>query len=375
MTYTATVTPVNAGPAAPSGVVEFLDAGTAITSCASEPLSAGPLSSSATCTLSYGASGSHTITAAYLADANFAGSTSPSQAVTVPPSPPAVAAAQTGTVRSSSPTKVTFVGTVDPQGQPTLYHFEYGATTGYGSTTPEQFAGSGSAPVTVSAVVSGLDPGTVYHYRVVASNATGTGRSPDQTAATAPLVPLPSRSEGAVPVSGTVLIKRRGTHRFVRLTVGQLIPDGSEIDATSGRLELIVATDTHGHTATGTLYGGRIIVHQTGGAHPRTIAALSLPLTGCTPVVPAANPYAKIARRRPRGPRARHIWVTEHNANFNTRGQYVSTSVQGTTWLTEDTCTTSLVRVTHGVVLVRDLLHHRTIRVRTGHSYTVRKGR
>ncbi len=270
---------------------------------------------------------------------------------------------------------MTFVGTVDPQGQPTTFHFEYGTTTRYGSSTPEQSAGSGTTPVTVSATVSGLKPGVVYQYRVVATNAAGTSRSADATATTAAFVPVPGRTEVAVPVSGTVLIRLAGTRRFVRLTAGQLIPDGSEIDVTNGRVRLIVAADRHGLTRTATLYGGRIIVHQTRGPHPRTIAALSLPLTGCTPVVTAANPFAKIARGRPRRRRrARHVWVTESGGSFNTSGQYVSTSVQGTTWLTADTCTTSLVRVTHGVVLVRDRLHHRTIRLRAGHSYTVRKG-
>ena len=372
VTYTATVTPVDTGAALPSGAVEFVDAGTAIGSCASQSLTAGSSSSTATCTLSYGSAGSHSITATYLGDVNFTGSASPPQAaVTVRPVPPTV---QAVSVRSSSPTSVTFVGVVDPQGQPTTYHFEYGPTTRYGSSTPEQSAGSGTTPVTVSATVSGLKPGVVYQYRLVATNSAGVSGSADTTAATAALVPVPGRTEVAVPVSGTVLIRLAGTRRFVQLTAGQLIPDGSEIDVTNGRVRLIVAADRHGLTRTATLYGGRIIVHQTAGQHPRTIAALSLPLTGCTPVVPAANPFAKIARRRPRRRRARHVWVTESGGSFNTSGQYVSTSVQGTTWLTADTCTTSLVRVTHGVVLVRDRLHHRTIRLRSGHSYIVRKG-
>jgi hypothetical protein len=89
VTYTATVTPDHAGPTEPSGSVEFQDGGTAIGSCSRQPLSAGASSSTATCTLSYSAVGSHTITATYLADANFTGSTSsPAQTVTVQPPPP-----------------------------------------------------------------------------------------------------------------------------------------------------------------------------------------------------------------------------------------------------------------------------------------------
>ena len=89
VSYTATVTPAHAGPAEPSGTVEFLDGGSAIGACASQPLTAGASSSTATCTLSYPAAGSHSITATYLADANFAGSTStPAQTVTVPTTGP-----------------------------------------------------------------------------------------------------------------------------------------------------------------------------------------------------------------------------------------------------------------------------------------------
>lgn len=68
VTYTATVTPADAGVAEPSDSVEFLDGRTAIGSCASPPLTAGPSSSVATCTLSYPAAGSHNIAATYLGD-------------------------------------------------------------------------------------------------------------------------------------------------------------------------------------------------------------------------------------------------------------------------------------------------------------------
>ncbi len=99
VTYTATVTPVHAGPPEPSGAVQFLDGGTPIGSCSSQPIPAGAMSSSATCTLSYAAAGSHSITAVYSGDGNFNGSTSsPAQTVTVPQPPststPAVTVSQ-----------------------------------------------------------------------------------------------------------------------------------------------------------------------------------------------------------------------------------------------------------------------------------------
>jgi sugar lactone lactonase YvrE len=66
-------------------------------------------------------------------------------------------------------TKATLNGTVNPEGLPTTYYFEYGKTTSYGTTVPvgAGSAGSGSSPVAVSEPIANLDPGTTYHYRLV----------------------------------------------------------------------------------------------------------------------------------------------------------------------------------------------------------------
>ncbi|MGH3168465.1 MAG: Ig-like domain repeat protein [Trebonia sp.] len=78
VTYTATVTPAQAGSSSPSGTVEFLDGGSPISGCGAQPISGG----TATCTVSYTAAGTHAITAQYGGDANFDGSTSPATTVT-----------------------------------------------------------------------------------------------------------------------------------------------------------------------------------------------------------------------------------------------------------------------------------------------------
>lgn len=82
-TYTATVTPPAArpGPVEPIGSVEFLDGGQPISSCANQPLTNG----AATCTVTYAATGQHSITAQYLGDADFVGSTSPLEPVSAVP--------------------------------------------------------------------------------------------------------------------------------------------------------------------------------------------------------------------------------------------------------------------------------------------------
>ena len=81
----------------------------------------------------------------------------------------------------------TLNGSVNPEGQSTTYKFDYGTSTSYGSSVPSPAgsAGSGTSTVNESATLNGLRPGTTYHYRIEATNATGTTDGPDQTFTTA----------------------------------------------------------------------------------------------------------------------------------------------------------------------------------------------
>jgi hypothetical protein len=84
---------------------------------------------------------------------------------------------------------------IHPGYRPTTYHFEYGLTDHYGSSTTESpSVGSDNAVHPVSASISNLAPLTLYHFRVVATNAIGVTDGPDQTFSTlegAPVVTLP----------------------------------------------------------------------------------------------------------------------------------------------------------------------------------------
>ncbi len=73
---------------------------------------------------------------------------------------------------------------VDPASQTTTYVFQYGPSPAYGSQTGSKSAGSGAALTGVSAVASGLEPGTLYHFRVVATNQSGSTYGADQTVTT-----------------------------------------------------------------------------------------------------------------------------------------------------------------------------------------------
>jgi hypothetical protein len=74
---------------------------------------------------------------------------------------------------------------VNPNGLDAKYHFQYGETTAYGSSTSEGDAGAGTGAVPESTSVTNLLPGTTYHYRLVATSSAGTSYGLDQTFGTA----------------------------------------------------------------------------------------------------------------------------------------------------------------------------------------------
>jgi hypothetical protein len=84
---------------------------------------------------------------------------------------PAAPLAATQPVTAADLTDANLNATVTPDGAVTDYYFQYGPTTSYGFTTIPGSLGAGATGV--NAVVGGLTPGTVYHFRVVAINDLG----------------------------------------------------------------------------------------------------------------------------------------------------------------------------------------------------------
>jgi hypothetical protein len=90
---------------------------------------------------------------------------------------------------------------IDPGELETAYHFEYGESTSYGTETPAGKLPASETFTPVSAPLGGLKIGTVYHYRLVASNGAGTTTGPDQTLETIP--PAPIEGTSAIEVSSS----------------------------------------------------------------------------------------------------------------------------------------------------------------------------
>ena len=85
----------------------------------------------------------------------------------------------TGTFVGVSTTSATLNGSVNPHGVETVYAFQYGPTTAYGTQTSPTGVGSGTTGARVSQTITGLAPGTTYHCRLVATNAAGTSNGQD----------------------------------------------------------------------------------------------------------------------------------------------------------------------------------------------------
>ncbi len=90
--------------------------------------------------------------------------------------------------------EATLRAAIDPEGQAvTNYHFDWGPTASYGSSTPAGTLPVGADPVAVEEQLSGLTAGQEYHYRLVATNGTGTTTGPARTFTTGTPPQFPER--------------------------------------------------------------------------------------------------------------------------------------------------------------------------------------
>ena len=290
-------------------------------------------------------------------------------------------------------------GSINPSDKPTTYYFEYGASTGYGTTTAQATLPKSKAWQPVSAAITGLSAGSTYHYRIVAWNGGGTkdktsGSDHSFTTASPPDPPGdPSPSpgdptldgmhpdngtdaspaEGLRPtlgasvivrvVAGRVLIRRPGTGSFARLATGAEVPIESQIDATNGRIAL-TSELPDGRTQTGRFGGGRFQLRQ------GRLGYVDLYLHGRA--CPRSARHARVesasatsARRR----RPNHLWGHDNGGRFRTHGRNSQATVRGTRWLVADRCDGTLTVVTKGSVIVRDTVRHRRLVLHAGERY------
>jgi hypothetical protein len=317
---------------------------------------------------------------------------------TAPPPPPPSSAPPVvsgGAPNGPTGTGATVAGTVNPESLATTVFFEYGldpsfrgpggSTTLYDQSTPTQQIAAVAAPQPVSASLTGLVPGALYHVRLVATNSAGTTLGPDQTFTTAqaaaPPPPVLGQTENAQPVSGTVFI-RTASGAFVRLTGAQQIPSGAVIDATRGTLKITTALPggagardaaakgkhpkPKGKTQSGNFGGAIFKITQ---AH-NGLATLSL-LEGAFTGAPsfALCKAHKAGDASIASTKTLQLLKASAHGKFQTKGRYSAATIRGTVWTVADRCDGTLTHVITDSVAVTDFVRHKTIILHAGQSY------
>jgi hypothetical protein len=158
--------------------------------------------------------------------------------------------------------------------------------------------------------------------------------------------------------TGTVLVRLPTSATFVKVTATAEFPVGTVIDATHGRVRL--SATSGGKTYFADFYGGAFVIAQQ--AKKGATADLELfggNFTGCAPAPRVSAAKNKVIRQ---------LWGSG-SGQFRTLGRYASATLRGTTWLTSDRCTGTLVTVTRGAVTVRDFVKRRNVVVRAGRQY------
>jgi len=125
----------------------------------------------------------------------------PAEAASIP-------VASTGAASQVGYGSAVLAGSLNPNGSDTSYYFQYGPTTAYGGQTTIAGAGAGTHTVHVALPVTGLQPLTPYHYRLVAVNHAGAAIGRDRTFLTAkvPLSLAILASPNPIPYGGTVIV-------------------------------------------------------------------------------------------------------------------------------------------------------------------------
>jgi phosphodiesterase/alkaline phosphatase D-like protein len=123
---------------------------------------------------------------------------------TAPPAPPEITESAASEVDNDS---ATISAAVNPGYGTTYYSFEYGTDTSYGTEVPgtETLGPDDAEDHPIATALTGLQPGTTYHFRVVATNFGGTSHGPDVTFTTldAPTIGLEG-SENVTQTSATL---------------------------------------------------------------------------------------------------------------------------------------------------------------------------
>lgn len=162
-------------------------------------------------------------------------------------------------------------GQLNPAGQSSAFFFQYGTSANYGEMST--IGRTGATATAVTAVLTHLAPGTGYHFRLVAINASGTSYGADMTFRTA------SKYRGSVLVH----------HRRLRVRNGQALVPLTCASGERCRGRIAIRTGLrHPGRAPMTIVCTAAHDRYTIGAHARKVIRAAL-ATGCLKALAARN--------------------------------------------------------------------------------------
>jgi hypothetical protein len=268
----------------------------------------------------------------------------------------AQAAAPAPTASTGKASQVSFgsavlTGSVNPRGTDTSYYFQYGLTKVYGAQSAIADAGAGTHSLPVALAIAGLQPLTVYHFRLVAVSAAGVAFGSDRTLLTTkvPLSLAILSSPNPVLFGGTAIVQGTlsGTGNANR-------PVALQVNALPAAAGFVSVGNAELTTATG---GFSFPLLSLGQSLQLRVATLTNP--------PVFSPVV-----------VENVAVRVDSHVGRTRRAHFA-RIFGTVTPAEDGMQVGILRITHGrgVLVAGATLHHRTpstskfsrvVRVRSG---------
>ena len=179
--------------------------------------------------------------------------------------PAATTGQATGTASSSATLNGTFTNPDIASGS---VFYQYGPTTGYGSETPAQPIGADTSQAPFSAIVAGLAPGTMYHFRAVVANAVGTVLGKDQTFESGTKSATTSTAAGVAPVLMALAVRPSKVRPYLNKgasLIAKSKPRGATIgyrDSEQATTTLVVQRQVRGYLAGRRCLGHRPTKHR-----------------------------------------------------------------------------------------------------------------
>jgi len=165
--------------------------------------------------------------------------------------------------------------------------------------------------------------------------------------------------------SGDVCYFKAGSDKCTPVNAETPIGIGSVLDATKGQAKLNTAEGTT--RATGATF--KLQELKVKGIHYTVLTLVKTTLAGCK-----SSGYRSDARHTsgvaapPKKKKIVSLWA-HAKGHFRTQGTFASATTRGTTWVTQELCNGTRIKVLEGALDVRDLVTGKIYRVKAGQFY------